>query len=341
MKRAGPSPPAVTVVTSVYNKRDYVGLCLDSLGGQTCIDYELIVVDDASTDGGADVIIPRLRDGDRYIRLGQNSGPGVARNRGIREARGEFTAFLDADDAWKPSFVERMLAFMRDNPDLAMASCCSEVASTGLPWRPFDGLPAGRIDGKRESVTYDGFRGWRDLRAFVAYARPPAVVVRTEAARAVGGFEERRVHSEEEILWMRLALAHPVGCMREALALYRTDAVGQLSERWDPLDRAEILYPQEFLEACPARHRALLHGYLTDRAAEAAIDRIFKGHGAEAREILQDHMRAVGVHRDLIPAFRRILVASYLPHAAIVWYRSARKAIRQVRRRGPGGGQGR
>lgn len=320
----GSPAPAITVVTSVYNKRGYVDRCLRSLGEQTCIDYELIVVDDASTDGSADVIIPYLRDGDRYIRLGENSGPGAARNRGIREARGEFTAFLDADDEWKPKFLGRTLAFMRSHPDLAMVSCCSEVASTGRVWQPFDGLPGARPD----FVIYRGFRDWRDLRAFVGYARPPAVMVRTEAARAVGGFEERRVHSEEEILWMRLALVYPVGCMREALALYRTDVAGQMSEKWDPLKRAEVLYPEEFLEACPDHHRAVLGGYLADRAAEAAIDRLFKGDGAEAREILRTHKRAGGVPLGLLPVYGAIVGATYLPHAVIRWYRSMKKTLR-------------
>ena len=94
----------VSVVVPLYNKIRYIGRCLESILQQTYWDLEVIVVDDGSTDGGEEYVrnCPDLRV--RLIRQA-NACPGAARNRGVREARGEFIAMLDADDAWEPNYV--------------------------------------------------------------------------------------------------------------------------------------------------------------------------------------------------------------------------------------------
>src|SRR5947209_3795753 len=101
----------VSVIIPLYNKAPYVRRTLDSVRAQTFADYEVIVVDDGSTDGGAAVVEgfgdPRFR-----LIAQPNAGPGAARNRGLAEAGGEFVAFLDADDEWLPTFLERSLALL-------------------------------------------------------------------------------------------------------------------------------------------------------------------------------------------------------------------------------------
>src|SRR5262249_7159571 len=86
----------VSIITPLYNKAPYIRRTLDSVAAQTFRDFELIVVDDGSTDGGERLVADYVDERVRLIRQ-PNAGPGAARNRGIAEARGELLAFLDAD----------------------------------------------------------------------------------------------------------------------------------------------------------------------------------------------------------------------------------------------------
>ena len=102
----------VSVIIAAYNVRALIGRALESVRNQTCQDWEIVVVDDASTDG-TPLLVHSLAEIDARIRLvclERNQGPAVARNRGIAEARGEWVAVLDADDAWRPQRLERLLA---------------------------------------------------------------------------------------------------------------------------------------------------------------------------------------------------------------------------------------
>src|SRR5262245_50985738 len=98
----------VSVIIPLYNKATTVERTLASIDAQTIRDFEVIVVDDGSTDGSADLIAawpePRIR----LIRQ-ENAGPGAARNKGLAEANGRYVAFLDADDEWLPEFLEHSL----------------------------------------------------------------------------------------------------------------------------------------------------------------------------------------------------------------------------------------
>ena len=104
-------PVRVSVIIPLYNKAPYVRRALDSVAAQTFTDFEVIVVDDGSTDGGAELVAAY---GDSRVRLLRqaNAGPGAARNRGIAEARGDILAFLDADDVWLPVFLEESMRLL-------------------------------------------------------------------------------------------------------------------------------------------------------------------------------------------------------------------------------------
>jgi len=102
--------PLVTVIMPLYNKRPYVRRAIESIQQQTFADWELVIIDDGSTDGS----IAEIPMDDKRIRLLQqeNAGPAVARNRGIREARGEFITFLDADDVYYPHKLEEEMILL-------------------------------------------------------------------------------------------------------------------------------------------------------------------------------------------------------------------------------------
>ncbi len=128
------SSPAVSVVIPAYNEAMFVRRAVDSVLNQTLTDLELIAVDDGSVDNTLAVLQscePPVRS------LTQpNAGPAAARNRGLRTARGEFVAFLDADDWWQPTKLERQVALLRTRPDLGFCSTATRVVLA-------DGSPAG------------------------------------------------------------------------------------------------------------------------------------------------------------------------------------------------------
>lgn len=110
------SLPLVSVVTPAYNAARFLERTIESVRAQTFPDWEMLIVDDGSTDATRE-IVQRAASHDARVRplaTPGRQGPGGARNRGIEEARGRFLAFVDADDLWLPEKLERQLAFMRD-----------------------------------------------------------------------------------------------------------------------------------------------------------------------------------------------------------------------------------
>jgi glycosyltransferase involved in cell wall biosynthesis len=95
----------VSIIIPLYNKAPYVRRALDSIAAQSLSDFEVIVIDDGSTDDGAAIVTGYPDARYRLIRQA-NAGPGAARNTGIAQSRGEFIAFLDADDEWLPTYLD-------------------------------------------------------------------------------------------------------------------------------------------------------------------------------------------------------------------------------------------
>ena len=112
MKRAD-----VSVIIPEFNTQDLVGDAIHSVCAQSVAVREIIVVDDASTDASIEVIEGLKISGLRLIRHAVNAGPSAARNTGIREATGEYIAFIDADDLWLECKLKRQIQLMNDNPD--------------------------------------------------------------------------------------------------------------------------------------------------------------------------------------------------------------------------------
>lgn len=140
----------ISVVIPLWNKAPYVRRCLDSVLAQAFTDFEVVVVDDGSTDGG-----PALVEavGDRRVRLVRqaNSGVSVARNRGVSEARGDWVAFLDADDEWTPDHLSVLASLMAAYPHVGMVSTSYWIHrdADGARWQPpLGGLPFEGGDGE-------------------------------------------------------------------------------------------------------------------------------------------------------------------------------------------------
>ena len=106
----------VSIIMPSYNTAKYIGESIKSVQAQTYTDWELIIVDDCSTDNTDDIIKEYLSDERiKYLKNEKNSGAAVSRNYALREAKGKWIAFLDSDDTWHPEKLEKQIAFMLDN----------------------------------------------------------------------------------------------------------------------------------------------------------------------------------------------------------------------------------
>ena len=106
----------VSIIMPSYNTAKYIAETVQSVLAQTYQNWELIIVDDCSTDDTDEVVKPFLRDSRiRYLKNEKNSGAAVSRNRALREAKGKWIAFLDSDDLWMPEKLEKQIAFMKEN----------------------------------------------------------------------------------------------------------------------------------------------------------------------------------------------------------------------------------
>ncbi|RKH36670.1 glycosyltransferase family 2 protein [Corallococcus sicarius] len=186
--------PLFSVVIPTYNRAALLEETLASVFAQTLTDHEVIVVDDGSTD---ETLALLARYGERIRVLRQsNAGQGVARNLGIREARGEYVAFLDSDDLWPPWTLATFQQVIREQgaPSVVMGRAHSFQHS-----REVSDLESGAPRVQR----FDDYLASADA-TFIRTAC--AVAVRTEALRRVGGFSDKRISAEDYDLLYRLGI---------------------------------------------------------------------------------------------------------------------------------------
>jgi hypothetical protein len=207
-----------TVVIPLHQKAPWVERCLDSVAAQTCRDFEVVVVDDGSTDGGGALVANRRDLRIRVVRQ-DNLGEGAARNRGLAEATSEWVALLDADDEWLPSFLEEAAAAAERDPELVAIFTNVVEADTGRPLlqRPV----AGRVG--------DYFALALRNRGFGMTAS--STVARREALLRAGGFRVGVESGADLDAWARLAWSGPVGCVPTPLAIYHQGLPGSATMR--------------------------------------------------------------------------------------------------------------
>jgi len=185
--------PTVSVIIPTYNRAHLVGRAIRSVLNQTYQDFEIIVVDDGSTDNTEEVVKsfndPRIR----YIRHEENRGGSAARNTGIRAARGEYIAFLDDDDYWLPTKLDKQVQVAKkSSPSVGMIY-------TGLAFIEV------KIN-KVVKIFRPQYRGKLTLEEMFAWTAPtPTMLVRKECLNAVGGFDEKLPRYQDPDLGVRLA----------------------------------------------------------------------------------------------------------------------------------------
>jgi glycosyltransferase involved in cell wall biosynthesis len=205
--------PRVSVIIPAYNAAATIAGTIDSVIAQTLQDFEIICVDDGSTDGTLAII---KRYGDRVQLIEQaNSGPAAARNNGARNSSGEYLAFLDADDVWTPQFVERSVAALDADPALSLVYCnCALADSEGVP-----------IDTSLVGKSFDHAPSLHELLTQLWPIMPSAAIVRRSAYDACGGYRDAlkgaSFRFEDVDFWIKMREQGPFGYIDEPLITWR------------------------------------------------------------------------------------------------------------------------
>ncbi|UFT98892.1 glycosyltransferase [Radiobacillus kanasensis] len=127
------STPTVTIITPTYNSSKFILETIRSVKSQTYNDWEMIIIDDCSIDNTVQIVEEQTKQDNRIklMRLEKNSGAAVARNSGIKKAKGKYLAFLDSDDMWQPDKLSNQITFMKDNNYLFSYSTYSIINENG------------------------------------------------------------------------------------------------------------------------------------------------------------------------------------------------------------------
>jgi glycosyltransferase involved in cell wall biosynthesis len=222
--------PEVSVVIPTYNRRAMVREAVLSVLAQSGPRFELIVIDDGSTDRTADdlALLGEKHEGTMRVERIENRGAAAARNLGVALAQAPLVAFLDSDDIWMPGKLERQLGFMRAHPECESSQCQERWIRGGRRVNP------GRRHRKRGGdIFVDSLR--------TCLVSTSAVIIRTELFRALSGFDETMRACEDYDLWLRILVTQEIGLLDEVLLERRAGHPDQLSATVPALDRYRIL----------------------------------------------------------------------------------------------------
>ncbi len=299
----------VTIVIPLYNKENAIVRAIDSIRRQTFEDWQLIVVDDGSTDSGADIVSGI---DDRRIEMvrQQNAGPGAARNAGIARADSKYLAFLDADDQWYPWYLANALKAFEINSAPLVASMF-HVWPTKLDWMSFllqYGLQMGMY-------SLDGSEDPARVKVMLASIKPWNTVLQTETARKYGGFyeDQKCLYGEDLTFFMRVVFNEPFVFVGPTSVRYH----GEESEL-DPYlvtSHAKpqlpfLAEPETVRKYCPTEKQDLLSKLLALYASAKIQEWADNGRKAQAWNLLKQYPSVRACKQEYRKCITQILLGS-------------------------------
>lgn len=301
-----------SVVIPLYNKRDFVRRTLATVLAQTLPAHEIIIVDDESTDRGAESIADLL--GERVTLVRQtNAGPGLARNHGAAIASGEWIALIDADDLWHPRHLENLAGVIAAFPDADVVAAASQQQSADAIDLDLAQLP----DARPHRLDYFCDPDYR-------LVHTSSIAIRRTAYAASGGFGPL-FPGEDPEFWARLALDYTFALSPVPTSIYVRGS-GGLMDNYDAQFGGDLVkrdpasdpssFPNMIANALSDRRYATRHrdiAAFADRAMlKAAKNMLYTGNGAGARYAL-DLLRDPG-GSSTARVYRAL---SYLPDAIL------------------------
>jgi glycosyltransferase involved in cell wall biosynthesis len=225
-------PPSVSIIIPTFNRAAFLKEAVDSVCAQTTEDWELIVVDDGSTDDTPGVMAafrdPRIR----YVSQARG-GVAAARNSGVALSRASLIAFLDSDDLWLPEKLRFQFQFFSLNPAAAICQTEEMWIRRGQRVNP-------RVRHRKHS-------GWIFKECLpLCIVSPSAVMMRLKTFDVLGGFDETLPACEDYDLWLRASLRYEIHTLSQMLTVKRGGHADQLSRQWG-LDRWRIAALEKIL----------------------------------------------------------------------------------------------
>ncbi len=279
--------PQISVIIPLYNKAEYVSRALDSILSQSFDDFELIVVDDGSTDGSPDVVRGYQ---DRRLRLIQqeNAGPGAARNRGVKEAQGTYVAFLDADDEWMPDYLKRSYETLQQHPECDVCVSSRTIKAEGKVIHSVECISG--LIGRDYSGAWQltSSISDRELEHIIRAFQPGSVFMSRQLYLDLGGYSEVNHFGEDWHLWIRLFLSYRIYFLAENLAIVNSDVKGICSQGLlkNPV-QAYYIEADIIRQECPPDKRGLLERFYAIHALREAHLRAAAGNFSVAKFLVK------------------------------------------------------
>ncbi len=308
--------PTVSIVIPVYNGAEWIGHALRSVFSQSFTDFEVIVVDDGSSDDLEQALSPwRSR---IVLRRQANAGPASARNTGLRLAGGRYVAFLDADDEWMPDKLALQVAYFERFPQTGLLHTAVLDQRTPAP---------AAADAEPEPPA-NVFCPLFHIEFFI---RTLTVMAPRSVLQEAGGFDERReIHVEDWDLWLRIAARWPIGYLPRPLALHRRG--GHMSTAYEKTHAGQALVIEKHRALCMAacaKHRLNPERCISDRTyvlhSSLGYERFRHGDRRGARRAFA---RAVALRPWALGTYARY-VASFVPERWLAAVRGRTRATEE------------
>jgi len=281
----------ISVIIPTYNRASVLPRAIDSVLAQKGVAFELIIVDDGSTDNtratvnaqrstkehliqNASFSHPEERCALRVVRCAQNKGPSAARNLGIQHAKGKWIAFLDSDDEWKPGKLKTQLSFFMENPDYLICQTEEIWIRNGI-----------RVNPMKKHRKFGGMIFEKCLPLCVV--SPSAVMMHRKLFDEVGLFDESLPACEDYDLWLRIAAKHPIGLIEKPYLLKYGGHADQRSREFPAMDRFRIRSLAKILSQniLSPEQAAAARKMLAEKSAIFIQGALKRGNQKEAEEI--------------------------------------------------------
>lgn len=222
--------PLISVIIPLYNQDKYVGETLSSVINQTYKNIEIVVVDDGSTDNSAKIVKGFLDPRIHYFHQANSGLPAIARNRGIKEAKGDWIAFLDHDDAWLPDKLKQQVDILCGHPEIDLI-CAKEIVWDGVNLGHC--IPPYKYRPRSSNIFLDMIVSNRVMTC--------TVLVKKAVLELMGGFRENAdlLAVEDYDLWLRISKKYKIYFMDRGFSKYRIHNCNATGDRTSELLRLE------------------------------------------------------------------------------------------------------
>ncbi len=268
-----------SVVIPLYNKGLSVKRTIECALNQTYPHFELIIVDDGSTDCSLEIVKSFIDNRIRIISQ-RNAGVSAARNRGIRESQFDLVAFLDADDLWEPNYLEEMAGLIQDVSEAGLYGCAYDK-SDGEKNKPVNFCLSPGYCGK--------------IKNYFSHAKKnhlfwtSAVIIRKSALKITGAFDERINTGEDLDLWFRIAFSFPVAFLNKVLAHYNTGDQNRASLKKHDFSKSFLCYTYKYkpIEADNKDLRVFINHFRIQK-----LPKLFLSYDLDD-DLIKEHLRLI------------------------------------------------